>query len=165
MLENLTNWTAMYGVNGRMLKPVEVAQWDGTTSNTAMDNIEIKACFNNSYHLVESLFAYKDICYVLGYAVTQGIPIEHAWIKMDGIYYDLTWQKFSSIGEKYYSLIEFDHNELFNFVLQGDNSPPSVDTILRYYQGEYDDFINIKYRDDMIKKLHELQNTKINFIL
>ena len=92
--------------------------------------VKMKACYNNSYHYA-SLFG---ATYVLGYAA--GIfPVDHAWIKYEGEYYDPTWEKHLDDGidgKSYVKLFEFEPSHLMGAIEANRMIPPSVIDVLNY---------------------------------
>lgn len=85
------------------------------------DFISFKGCFNNAYRCMAGTGAN----YVLGYAAGI-IPVEHAWIEIDGIHYDPTWEKYSEIGHTYAQLIKLNPTELINITCKNDDVPPCL---------------------------------------
>ena len=70
-----------------------------------------KQCFDNAYHYLDSLPTNITDCqYVIGLMLFRGIPVEHAWVKVNGQYFDPTLTSHSD--HEYYSLAELDFMEL-----------------------------------------------------
>jgi hypothetical protein len=88
-----------------------------------MGLIEMKMCFNNTARLVMHLG--EEARYCLGYAAGI-IPVEHAWLKLDDKYYDLTWNKYSTHGHTYASMFELTRAELFELIDKNEFCPPSL---------------------------------------
>lgn len=81
-----------------------------------------KACFNNAFL---TLSHNKNAYYVLGYVVYHGIPIEHAWIKENNIYYDVTLDPTKQ--DTYFSVAEFTLDEIYPYVQQYKSAPSLYD--------------------------------------
>lgn len=61
---------------------------------------QIKRCFDNSSKYVLSSDVSKNPSYILGYFLHDGrIPIEHAWVKDEDVYFDLTINNAKEIDE------------------------------------------------------------------
>jgi len=103
------------------------------------DHIEQKACYNNSVKSMTELMSIDrqaahetgwnitdkpGLTYVMGYGLSV-IPIEHAWIKVDGIYYDPTWQKFSKLSDYYFPMFEVQYPDIFDMLTEFGFCPPS----------------------------------------
>lgn len=72
-----------------------------------------KQCFDNAYHYLDSLPTNITDCqYVIGLMLFRGIPVEHAWVKVNGQYFDPTLT--SHADHEYYSLAELDFMELID---------------------------------------------------
>lgn len=72
-----------------------------------------KQCFDNAYRYLDSLPVNTTDCqYVLGFLLFRGIPVEHAWVKVDGQYFDPTLTSHSD--HEYYSLAELEFMELID---------------------------------------------------
>lgn len=82
-----------------------------------LKNAKQKDCFNNAFK-AQSLNS--RAIYVLGYAFIHNIPIEHAWIKEDDNYFDVT---FPPEKYQYVSVVELSLDEIFPFVEQGMFAP------------------------------------------
>lgn len=80
-----------------------------------------KMCFNNAFlYLME----HTDCSYILGYVVLDiGVPIEHAWVKSNKGYLDVTLDVRG--GEEYYPLVELSYSEVCDFVFKKEY-PPSI---------------------------------------
>lgn len=90
-----------------------------------------KACYNNSFDFVSRNPGAK---YVLGYGLNH-MPIDHAWVKVDGKYYDPTWEVHSEGGvlnRPYVPVFELGMEELFEVIKANDMKPPSVADMLSH---------------------------------
>jgi hypothetical protein len=72
---------------------------------------EKKQCYNNAmqYLIIEN----PNAKYVLGFTFVHGIPIEHAWIKENEKYYDVTLA--DAAEETFVTLIELDSKQVMQF--------------------------------------------------
>jgi hypothetical protein len=89
------------------------------------------ACYNNAFHFVSN---YPEAKYVVGYGHSL-IPIDHAWVKLDGKYHDLSWEINSPDGVEgraYVPLFELDMAELLEIIPENGMCPPSVVDVLNY---------------------------------
>ena len=73
-------------------------------------NSKHKECYNNVF---KALTLNSNGIYVLGYVFIHNIPLEHAWFKEDGQYFDVT---FPPEKHQYISVIELSLNDIFPFV-------------------------------------------------
>lgn len=69
-----------------------------------------KSCFNNVF---KALNFNANIIYVLGFTFIHDVPVEHAWLKEDGNYFDIT---FETENHTYISVVEFTLNDIYPFV-------------------------------------------------
>ncbi len=84
-----------------------------------------KMCYENAYKLCDR-FEYEnkhDIKYCEGYLNLFGLPIDHAFNKVDGKYVDITVElalnkKISSDGDTYVILGEYDINKVREILVQ-----------------------------------------------
>lgn len=85
-----------------------------------------KMCFYNAG--IAMAFASGEAHYVLGYMISEliPIPIEHAWVKIDGEYYDPTAQFLSNDDIRYFPLYELDCAEFLGMTGQNDSYPPTL---------------------------------------
>lgn len=90
--------------------------------NWMVKQAKFKMCFNNSFDAVARTMGAK---YVLGFGLSI-IPVEHAWVQIEGVYYDPTWEKHSALGGVYAKVIELDLDELAEVMNQNDETPPSL---------------------------------------
>lgn len=81
-----------------------------------------KQCFNNSF---KSVLSDTDRMYVLGYVFFHGIPIEHAWIKENGKYFDVTLDPKGQ--DEYVSIAEFSFTEVSEYVDKFGSAPSLYD--------------------------------------
>ncbi len=89
---------------------------------------EPKQCFNNSYRYI--LHNNNHAIYVLGYTFIHGIPIEHAWIKENNTYYDVTLDPDTMEG--YASVLELTFEEVSKYV-DVESCAPSLYDLNRFY--------------------------------
>jgi len=81
-----------------------------------------KDCFNNAFrHLSD----HPHAKFVFGYVFYHGIPIEHAWVKEGTVHYDVTLDPKGQDG--YVSLVEYDFNEVMEFVDAFGHAPSLFD--------------------------------------
>lgn len=92
---------------------------------------KLKSCYWNSASFVlKHNHLFDEVKYVVGYAASV-IPLEHAWIKVNGVYYDGSWEKFSELGREYVSLWEMDSRELVEMMsaMDSDYAPSPSDIV------------------------------------
>ena len=85
-----------------------------------------KLCYNNTFNYVCNNI---NAIYVLGWTCSLGFPIDHAFIKEDDKYFDITLQ--TKEGDVYYSLVELTAAELIAFTKKNRNCPLSYHDYLR----------------------------------
>lgn len=92
-------------------------------SHQAFDRSVQKQCYNNSFlYVMEQM----GRLYVLGYVVLDiGVPIEHAWVKSNETYLDVTLAP--KDGYEYYPLVEMDFQEVSKFVCERGYAPSLYD--------------------------------------
>lgn len=73
-----------------------------------------KECYRNAFNYVSGNINTRS--YILGYLVYRGIPIEHAWVKENDVYYDITLD--NTEQDQYYKLIEISGSDLMDYILQ-----------------------------------------------
>jgi hypothetical protein len=98
------------------------------------DLIKFKACYNNVFNIATTLHVIgHDVAYVVGIAESV-IPVDHAWIKIDGYYYDPTWQQFTSIEKGgYHAVAELSIDHLEEIIIDNGSIPPSaVDMVFKF---------------------------------
>ncbi len=83
-----------------------------------------KQCFNNSYRYLIDHYSDSNR-YVLGYVFFYGIPIEHAWVKLDDKSFDVTLD--ATKQDSYISVIELSMAELLEFVEKHEYAPSIYD--------------------------------------
>lgn len=86
--------------------------------NDARPKVVQKECYKNAGQLTQAI---EGVSYVEGEISYHGIPIEHAWNKIDGKYFDITkdvlFPKNSDYAE-YVAIIELSGNEFREFMMQ-----------------------------------------------
>jgi hypothetical protein len=86
--------------------------------------IEPNLCYSNSLDAMYALGA-EEVTYVVGRADSY-IPVDHAWIKYGGIYYDPTWEMYSDLSENYYPIAELDVFQLVTIADDNRDYPPTA---------------------------------------
>jgi hypothetical protein len=94
-------------------EPVEV-EFRKTKSSRKKD------CYNNTFRAMGGTGAY-----VLGFVFFHGIPIEHAWLKEGGKYFDPTLDPKDQQG--YVKVLEVPHDQLMAYVEKNGHSPSLYD--------------------------------------
>ena len=99
---------------------------------------ESKACYNNCFNLVHQL---KGAEYCLGYTISRRcpVPLEHAWIMHEGIYYDPTFSWLGRMNDPddcvYGVAHQLTAEDLIWFVCGGgdetDACPPHINSWVR----------------------------------
>jgi hypothetical protein len=87
-----------------------------------------KQCFINSYRYI--LNSNPNAIYVLGYSFIHGIPIEHAWIKENDTYYDVTLDPQTMQG--YIKVLELSFADVVEYV-DSKQYAPSLYDLNRFY--------------------------------
>lgn len=77
-----------------------------------------KQCFDNAYAYVINN---PESSYVVGYVTVHGVPIEHAWIKSNEKYFDITFRPADE--NEYYSLFELSFDKLLEVCDKAGNAP------------------------------------------
>lgn len=96
--------------------------------------VNIYNALNNSLDTITSTNSF----YVLGVATINDVAIEHAFIKLNGIYFDPTWENLGSLGDEYISLVELTLNDVITIMDRssgrcGSTSvPPDLYTVSKY---------------------------------
>lgn len=95
------------------LNNAKIIKISETPKNIKTKRILAKDCYKNSFQTVDNNFN-LNIKYVEGIAMFKGIPIEHAWNKIDDIYFDVTSEEIFNINhfDEYISLMEIDCDEM-----------------------------------------------------
>lgn len=83
---------------------------------------QIKQCYQNS---VDVVLLNENVKYCEGFVLFMGIPIEHAWNKIDDKYFDVTSDfalkdRGGLKGEEYLSIVELSKEELRQVYKRGD---------------------------------------------
>lgn len=109
-------------------------------------NPKAKMCYENAWKLCDR-FAYDsdhDIKYCEGYLNMKGLPIEHAFNKVDGKYVDITIELALNreIEDTYVVIGEFETVDVVEILLQNG-----------YYGNIYDTIFLNKYNEHIDKKL------------
>jgi hypothetical protein len=121
---------------------------DKILSSYSWNQLEMKACYRNSALLTLSPLSIEGnekVEYCFGYALKH-IPMEHAWLCIDGVYYDATWEKFTDIGEHYFLLKKFNKEELFKFMEKTDFVAPDLQSLVEL------DFIKKLKKEEVFQK-------------
>lgn len=97
---------------------------------SALGQMVRNGCYNNAFNALSNSFALgvKEKRYVLGWFFPDKmpIPIEHAWIKLDGVNYDPTAQLFVEGSSVYYTAFELDMTELLEIVNSNGSYAPML---------------------------------------
>lgn len=105
------------------LKLVSVEPMPQEMLSEIEDLVVPRACYNNSFFVTEFFGSRKKARYCVGYAGSF-VPISHAWVWVDGNYYDPTWQVHTKIGAFYVPFFELEGEELMEVVIANDFRPP-----------------------------------------
>lgn len=78
-----------------------------------------KQCYSNVFKLVNTLDCLTDIeankpKYCLVYAFRYGICFEHAILKLDGRYYDPTWERYIDLNAEYALVSEYSLDQVYD---------------------------------------------------
>lgn len=89
------------------------------------DEVVVKECYNNSFRCVQMLhMSGYNAQYIAGVAESM-IAIDHAWICVDGIYYDPTWELHNTLKENYFVIAKLDIPDLVEVITNNNMCPPS----------------------------------------
>lgn len=103
-----------HGVKPEGLKRVTINPMDSVWRKRANLVVQPKQCFDNCFNLCVE----HEVTYVLGICHIM-IPIEHAWLKIDGKHYDPTLEIASGeLSGSYHSLIEIKSTDLINYITE-----------------------------------------------
>ena len=129
---------AFYGDPLAIGKQVTVETMPPDLFDKIADDMLFKQCHNNAWHVATAFYSFgHDVKYVAGRA-DRIIPVDHGWVKIDGAYYDPTWQRFNHLNDvTYYAIAELSARELMQVVLANDDYPPSAHDMLQ----KHGDFI------------------------
>lgn len=128
MIENLRAWATACRIDISDAKEVQISSgFKDLYDSFTWDFIEVKECYRNCAILCASK---TNVEYCFGYAQAI-IPIEHAWVCIDGKYYDPTLEKHSELGDAYLLLKKFNRQELLDFLDISDNVAPDLWTMVR----------------------------------
>ena len=93
--------------------------------------IEPNQCYLNAFRIMAELHVkgVKNAYYVAGITWGYNLPICHAWIKIDGVYYDPTLEKSLKLfyGERYnayFSIAELNMQQLSDVTMENEAFPP-----------------------------------------
>ena len=93
-------------------------------------------CYNNAFHFVSN---HPEAKYVVGYGHSV-IPIDHAWVKVDGKYYDPSWEANSGLeGKAYVPLYELDMADLLEIIPDNNMCPPAAVDMMNYHAAKGDE--------------------------
>ena len=81
-----------------------------------------KQCFNNSF---KYLLSHSSGHYVLGFVMFRGMPIEHAWVRINEEYLDVTLD--GKLAADYVSVAEFTFDQVAEYVNQEECAPTLYD--------------------------------------
>ena len=93
------------------------------------DQMEFKACYNNVFHAMSYFHCMgSDAFYMCGIAVPDntGVPVDHAWLEVDGEAFDPTWQKFSrdERSATYHPISRLNVHALEQLITENNMTPP-----------------------------------------
>lgn len=87
-------------------------------------------CFDNSWAIVANSVI-ENAQYVLALGA-KVLPVEHAIICVDGVYYDPTWElHLDGVGKDYYVIEQWNKNDLFHVAKQSAQSDGIYPPMLR----------------------------------
>lgn len=100
-------------------KPVEISSLNDIFKKDEINaikqlKIRVKECYYNAWKIATTMPGVK---YVEGYVFLYGIPIEHAWNKKDGKYFDATQEIAlkNDLNTDYTSILELDKSQLYKY--------------------------------------------------
>jgi hypothetical protein len=94
-----------------------------TVNYLEFDRSEPKDCYNNAFRFISDNWSH-DITYILGYTLVHGIPIQHAWVKVDGQHLDVTLDPGTNL---YFKVIEVSKVHLLAYVNDHHHAPDLYD--------------------------------------
>lgn len=102
-------YQCIQGLNGLKNIPFDVKQVD--VQYRPHGHAAKKECFNNAFrYILDNL----DAVYVLGFIFMYNIPIEHAWVKDQSTYFDVTLIPQNQQG--YVKVAEFTFDQIAEYV-------------------------------------------------
>lgn len=140
---NLGHFTWLVnGINPEALEQVRVRPVPSKWMEVVDELVEFKSCYNNCYHVLTMLqladmFEIHDLAYCLVAAdPVGGLLVEHAIVRVNGRYYDPTWQKFlrrdDALSSDYRVIAAFDMVELVEWIEKSDMHPPMVEFLCEH---------------------------------
>lgn len=120
LLEN--DFLSMVRMMTQGIRHVELDPKEVEVKHKKLAGSQKKQCFNNAF---KAMSGHPDSKYVLGYVFFHNIPIEHAWIKEGGEYFDVTLNPEDQQG--YVSVAEFSHDEIMPYIDKFNSSPSLYD--------------------------------------
>ena len=128
----------------------------------AFSNCLPKQCYQNiTNFMLANQSRYPSARYALGFHLYSLIPIEHAFLEIDGIFYDPTMEKHANIDSDLISVIYFSHEDLRKFVRLY-RIPPNFDVAIyaeQYHTEAYNLDIKKKFIDNL-QMAKDMTNTQ-----
>lgn len=113
------------------LEPVSVEAMPPDLLEQVAPMLAPRCCYNNSFYVSEFFRPEREVRYCVGFAAGSIFPVGHAWVKIDGVYFDPTWQLFHRLGDLYVPFFELDPDRLMSVVIENDNRPPEAWEVAR----------------------------------
>ena len=121
-----------------------------------------KQCYRNiSNFMLTNQIKYPSARYALGFHLYSGIPIEHAFLEIDGVFYDPTLEMHAHIDNDLIGVIYFSHEDLREFVKYY-RTAPNFDVAIyaeQYHTEAYNLEIMKKFIEN-IQMAKDLTNTQ-----
>lgn len=121
------------GLKPDVLTDVEVTLMPKEVREVALNETKIKRCYDNCFNLANRF----EATYVLG-VFNMGLPVPHAWLKIDGQYVDPTVEIHTQQTGTYHSLVEVPADELIDYISEIDDLtgkgcyPPMFSTVCHH---------------------------------
>ena len=127
MKSNIYDTAVVKGVNCSATKPVQVRPLPPHYKKAIEESGLCKAsrCFDNSWILaVENIIPNVEYVLALGVKI---LPVEHAIICVNGVYYDPTWElHLGGIGKEYLVIAQWGRKDLINVAKQCSGSAKNI---------------------------------------
>lgn len=121
-----------------------------------------KQCYQNIANFMSvNQTKYPLARYVLGFHLYSIIPIEHAFLEIDGVFYDPTLEMFANIDSDLIGVIYFSHEDLKQFVKYY-RTAPNFDVAI-YAEQYHTEAYNLEIKKKFIENLQmtkDLTNTQ-----
>ncbi len=138
MQQFIKHYLSLYKVEAPDLPEIKISRLPEEIKKRGI-TASLGQCFNNAVRYVMELswYDYKDLAYVVGFG-SAGCPTEHGIIRVDGHYYDPTWENIPGLDitvEPFFPIFEMDHSQLQDAIEANNNYPPDMMYWIREQKG------------------------------